>query len=37
VTRRIRAGLIETEEKAVAMQRLGKHVTAVTNKHAVFV
>jgi hypothetical protein len=29
MTRRLKAGVVEPEETAVAMQRLGKHVPAV--------
>jgi hypothetical protein len=31
VTRRLKAGVVLPEEMAIAKQRLGKHVLAVTN------
>jgi hypothetical protein len=34
VTQRLKSGILESEEKAVAMQRLGKHVPLSTNTHA---
>jgi hypothetical protein len=32
-TQRLKAGTVESEETAVAKQRLGKHVPAATNTH----